>query len=274
MRISTYCNSIARQGSALITALIFAVALGVMVTSILKLATGESELADESFLRNTLVNLNEAGAEEALWSVNKQDWTGWDDLGTYRGRLITGLNLGNGNQGTVHVLVENFNIMPIVYTKAAIGLIASGLTLGGSVSKQVRMELANRTLFANGLTAKETLTINGGSAIVDSYQSSAGPPDPLLNRRDKGTVATVSIEFEDLDAGNSEIYGYVATGGGAPAFGPNAKVYSEDWAPGDPLVDPSRVTTDFTAEFPDIDPPCFVTDREGRYRSRYRLSDR
>ena len=227
MRKGSIANFDSRGGSTILIALIFAVVIGVLVISYSRLSIGEYIQADKTFMYNALLNLNEAGSEEAIWAISKNDWTGFTEEGggAYKVKTVTNLNLGNGKTGTVNILVENWTTMPIIFTGAS-----ATLNDGSKISKQIRMELENRTLFANGLTAKDRLRITGGSASIDSYDSAAGGRDATTNRKDNGSIGTLSVEFENLDAGNAEVYGYVATGGGAPAFGPSAKVYGTGWA--------------------------------------------
>ncbi len=239
------------SGSVLLVAVIFAAILGVLVTSYLNLAMGEYEQADASFMHNALVNLTEAGTDEAIWSIQRQDWTGWVDLGTYMGKSLTGFDLGSGKMGTVRILVQNYDSTPVIYTEGS----ASGYNTDRTIPRQIRVGLVNRSPFANGLSAKEDVTVDQGTASIDSYDSSAGPPDPFFNRNDNGSMVSVSVVFNDPASADSSIYGYVATAGTPPPLGSAGMIYGPNWMPGDPMVDPSRLTYDYTGEFSDVDPP-------------------
>ena len=246
------------KGSIVLVALIFSAVISTLVGTYLKLVVGEYQRADSTFMYNALINLAEAGAEEAMWSITNDDWSDWEDGGTYKIQQVSNVSLGTGTSGEYSVMVENPSGDPIIYVEAI-----AGLKDGRIIRKQIKLELIPRSFFANGLVAKEVLQVNGGAATIDSYDSNAGSPDPTLNRNDLARVGTVSVQFEDLDAGNSDIYGYVATGGGSPAFGPNAKVYGSDWNNGDPNIDPTRVTLDFTADLPPVDPPTMGVGARG-----------
>ena len=243
-----------KEGAIIIVALFFATAVGLMVGSYLRLASNELKLSTRAFLSNAAFNLAEAAAEEAIWSFTKEDWSSWDEYGTYATKEVTNFQIGSDKEGSFRVVVENYNSGSLLPpTILAEGKVRSAT--GMESVRQLEISLGNRSLFANAMTSKSEVTISGGAAAIDSYDSAVGQWDPNTNRKDKGTVGTLSMEFGDLDAGNSDIYGYVATGGGIPVFGPNAKVYGEGWNPGDPLVDPDRIALDFTADFPDVDPP-------------------
>lgn len=238
------------RGSVLIIAIILALGIFIITGTYLNLATKDLTHSDNASLYNSLLNLGEGGAEDAVWALHENDWTGWSESSGKKVKRASNIDLGGGKSAVVSVMVEDWSALPSIYVE--------GKTFrknGGKLVKQIRMDLAYRSLFFNGLTAKEALTISGGAAIIDSYDPGNGLWNATTNRGDKGTVGTLSIGFEDLDAGNSEIYGYVATGGGTPAFGSNAKVYGSDWTSGDPEVDTDRVRQDFNGNFPVIPPP-------------------
>ena len=122
---------------------------------------------------------------------------------------------------------------------------------------QIEIVLTFRSLFANGLTAKDTLNITGAAATVDSYDSSLSPgyPDATTNRGDGGTLGSITFESDitGVDIGNSDIYGYLTTGGSSIDFG-NGSVTGED-TPSGVTVDPDRVSYDFDIDLPDVDAP-------------------
>jgi len=102
--------------------------------------------------------------------------------------------------------VEDYDSLPI--------LVSEGRTVepnGSEIFKQVRVDMETRSLFANGLTAKDTINFNGNSVSVDAYDSTLGPWNSTLNRDDEGSVASISVENGALDVGNGDIWGYLAT---------------------------------------------------------------
>ncbi len=243
------------RGSALVAAVIFALLAGALVGSFLKLSTNEYRSASSAFYYNSLLNLAEAGAEEAAWRLNNDDWDTWDEKNAlHQVKQYTDLNIGPYVAGDISVLAINYDSdTPTLIVEGKTQLPSSR-----SILKQIEIELSKRSLFANGLTAKDTLTFSGGVAKVDSYDSGDGDYDSFFNRNDNGSIASMSVIIDAVDVANAEIYGYVATGGADPSVGPNGKIYGAD-TPEETDVDLNRISTDFYAEFKDVDAPTLVS---------------
>tara|TARA_B110000037_G_scaffold222664_1_gene298645 strand:+ start:39763 stop:40377 length:615 start_codon:yes stop_codon:yes gene_type:complete len=127
--------------------------------------------------------------------------------------------------------------------------------MGSEVSNQIRIDLSSGGLFANGLTTRDGVRMNGNKIAVDSYKSSDGAYHATNNRNDNGSVASVNVAVDAVNLQNADVYGYVATGGSSPLVGNNGSVTGAD-TPGGVSVDPNRVSTDFYAEFPPISAPA------------------
>lgn len=237
-----------KKGSVLLIATLFSAFVAALVAIFLKLALGELKLADSSYMHNALLNLCEGGAEQAAWCLNADDWSGWTKSGEYTVRRETEIGLGNGKQGQVTMIVFLPDTFPIIFAEARVNL-PNGRTL----QKQVRMELLFRSPFANGMTAKDGIRFVGGNAYVDSFHSALGPYYSAT-RRDNGSVGSVSVGTDSVDIGNAEIFGFAATGGADPAVGSQGRIVGFDTPPG-VKIDSNRVSTDFYAEFPNVDAP-------------------
>ncbi len=403
-------------GASIIVAIFFAAAIGLMVSSFLLLTNSEYKMSTRALLSNSSLNLAEAGAEEALWALNNNDWSTWTEAGNYVSKKVSNFDLGSGRSGNFSVVVEDYATTPSVYVEGRVQT-----PTGIESYRQLKIELTGRSLFPNGMVAITQLTLGGnggdtdgdgiedsldkdkdgdgiddkddndddgdgipddvekdsdsdgfsdaadddddgnginddletdsdgdgmmdfddddddndgiadsddddddGNGIpdndendsdndgcvdsmdkdddndgiddefdddddndgdkdkdddddsgesgiqsgcaeaaasggssnmkLDSYDSSAGAYDSFLNRSDNISVASPSAAAGSVDISNAEVYGYVATGGGAPAMGSSAKVQGADTPPGTD-VDPNRVASDFTSDFPDIPPP-------------------
>jgi len=237
-----------KAGSALITAMIFSTVVAGLTASYLYLSTSEYKLASRSFFMNAGFNLAEGGLELALDALNDDDFSGWtpgaDDEGDiYYKREFDDYNLGGNASGKVKVLILKAETSaPAIY--------AEGVASRGDhyeIRKQMHIDARSGYFpFKNGFNSKEGIVLSGNNVTFDSYDSRDGPYGPG-NKNSEVTVSTVSIDVDAVDVGNADIYGYVATGGAPPDVGPNGSV--TDYAnPG--VVDESRVTTDFYAEFP------------------------
>ena len=235
-------------GAFIIVAIFFAAAIGLMISSFLMMTNSEYKMSARAMLSNSSLTLAEAGAEEAFWALNNDDWSSWTESGNYAFKRVSDFDLGSNKTGNFSVVVEDYLANPTILVEGRVQP-----TIGAESFRQLRIELSGRSLFANGMVSKNTLTLASGVKL-DSYDSSKGPYDPFLNRNDKISIASPSTTDGAINVKNAEIYGYVGTGGGVPTFGSGSMVYGVNTPP-EILIDPDRVTNDFTADFPNMSPP-------------------
>ena len=234
-------------------AIIFGGILTVIVASFLGLANQEAKMADRSFLLNVLLNLAEGGADDAIWSINQEDWSDWTVVngGADRFRRYTNLDLGNGKIGEISILVVDFDARePTIFVEGS-----SNYLGGQNLVKQLMLSTGGRALAAGGMISKDKLSFSG-QICADSYNSQEGPYDEFLNRGDKSTVGSVSTAADavDLSSNQIDIYGQVGTGAYEPIHKEGTRVYGED-TPDGVNWDTDRVHTDFEMEFPDVEVP-------------------
>ncbi len=259
-----YGRHIKRRGSALTMAIFVTVILSLLMGSYLRLANSEVKMAQRSYLKQACVGYTEAVAENAIfmllnghdgnWTVYDADVDGDIDM-AYRQFTNIGYPIGGGNysllkgiDGEGYVVLDSIETSPTMRVEGRISDVFGNVSI-----MQMQMQLKRRSLFANAMTAKDTITFAGGVASVDSYDSSVGPYNPA-NPNDNGGVGSISVTTDAVSTSNSDIYGYVATGGAAPNIGPTGKVWGKDTPPG-VTVDPNRISTDFFTSFEDIDDP-------------------
>jgi len=257
-----------KQGSALLTALIFAVIIGIASVSYLKLASSEYRASVRASLYASSLNLAETGVEMAVESLNDGDV----DTSTWKKTHENYLQDG-GMQGDVAVVVfDATSLQPTVFAEGVV----KGHP-GGDVVKQVRVELKNGIMpFEKGFSARDGITFSGNNVLLDSWNSLYGPYDTLLpltyvdlegnvqrvpsdfgvggvNKNDDIFVASDRIETENggtaIDAGNADVYGYITVSPDSVVdIGPQGKVTTYD----DGSHDDTRVLSDFYADFPPI----------------------
>lgn len=246
-----------RQGSAMLTTVIFSFLVVTLMGSYLYLSSGEYRLATRSFLSNASFNLAEGGLDLALDALRTKSSSGWtkntDGSGRkYWARVYDDYDLGGNIVGEIKIVILNpGSKTPEIYSEG----IAKG-HLAGDVKKQLYAHTVSGFMpFKNGFNSKEGIVLKGSNVIFDSYDSRNGPYGPG-NRNSEISVSTISVEVDAIDIGNASVYGYVATGGAMPNVGPKGSItnYAN---PG--KVDDSRVTTDYYAEFPNIDPPALIS---------------
>lgn len=256
----------AERGTVLVVALIFMALLALGLTSYLNLNLQNSRLSHRSYQQNAGFHLAEAGAEEALWSFNRAHagaadaWDGWTPQGGAALRKFEGFDFGANLTGSVKVYVTTTNpangARPVVVAESTLQAPNQPAS-----SRMLEVTLGRRSYFSQGIVAKDKLTFAGAVSSVDSWNSDpdndpATAPVPYSAdvRKDGGSIATASVENTAVLVNNANIWGTVATGGGAPKVGVNGSVRGAD-TPEGVRIDPARVTTDFAADFPVIAAP-------------------
>jgi hypothetical protein len=247
--------------------MILTLAMSISLVSFLKLGQTNLNISNRAFYANATMNLAESGLEQAMWSIGKavegdaSAWTGWTTSGNAAWRNFTGFSFDANSTGNVRVYVRNYNLAaaPIVVARAAITP-----ATGAAIEKWVMVSLFQRSLFANGLVAKNSLTFSGGNANVDSYDSRLGLYNANLgggtyNRYDRGSAGSASVSVSSFTLSNSSIWGNVSIGTSdytGLSVGPNGLV--GDFSATAGTVDYSRVNTDFTTSFDDVTAPPTV----------------
>lgn len=260
------------RGAVLIVALLIMAVLALGLTSYLALNVNSARQAQRGFQQAAAFNLAEAGAEEALWSFNQANagaadaWAGWTVLDPAARRTFGGFDFASAS-GSVRVYVDHH--APTGRSRPTVVALATLSAPGvGEVTKMIEVSLRRRSRFSAGLMAKEAVVFSGTRASVDSWNSDpdndpATAPVPYSSRvrNDRGSVASVAVGTRAVLVNQADVWGYVYTGGAQPDVGRNGSIAGRD-TPADVSVDPARVTTDFTATFPDVAAPVDGTPIE------------
>jgi len=255
-----------RRGSVLIVALLLSALIAVGLASYINLNLTSARLARGTFTHYAALNLTEAGTEEALWAFNRiagghtDGWNGWSNDGSAAWKRFSGFDFGANTTGFVKVYVTSYNppagVIPKIVALASVNPPGQGV-----VSKMLELTLRRRSYFSGGLVAKNSVTFNGAQASVDSWNS-----DPDNNsttapvaysssvRADHGSVFSTAVDNTAALIKQANIWGYVSTGGSQPQVGTNGTILGAN-SPVGMAVDPSRVSTDFNADFAAITAP-------------------
>lgn len=246
MKTAPILSQGSHRGSVVIAVLLMALIIVSTVTIYLRSAVQEMKFSERTFALQQSINLAEMGAESAINSLNNDDWSAWQELATdqyYKSFTPT---------GSTDIIYTFVNM-----TDPTNVWIATGSEVDVSndvVSKQLYIRLGYRSMFANGLTAKNQIMMNGNQIDIDSYNSANGPYNVTTNRNDGGSVASVSVAVNTVLIDNADILGYVSTGGSNPRVGPNGSIRGFG-SPSGTKIDASRVSKDFYADFPGITTP-------------------
>ncbi|HSH93269.1 MAG TPA: PilX N-terminal domain-containing pilus assembly protein [Roseimicrobium sp.] len=261
-----------QRGSVLIVAMLITAMLALVLASYFNLSLTSSRQTRRTFDRNTAFNLAEAGVEEAVWSYNQtlagstDAWRLWDTDGMAAWRRFNDFTLTSGSTGSVKVYASNTN--PSGSTRPSI--IAESTVETNTIGTAIQMlevTLRRRSFFSNGLTARRTLAFKGTNTSFDSWDSdpdrnpATAPVDySTANRTDVNGIASASLDTGAVLVNQASIYGYVSTGGQQPKVGTDGLIGPFGTAPG--TINPARVATDFTANF-----PVFPSPSDGTYVS-------
>lgn len=256
----------AQRGAVLIVTLLLLALIALGLGSFLALNLSTSRLARQSFQQNAAFNLAEAGAEEALWSFNQANahapdaWTGWTSASPAAWRKFSDFEYGGNTNGSVKVYVSNTS--PTGREKPTV-IALSTVSAPGTPpnTRMLEVTLKRRSYFATGLVAKDGITFAGARTSVDSWNSdpdndpaTAAVPYGAASRHDGGSIATLSLQSTAMLINSASIWGSVSTGGAAPQVGPSGSIRGAD-TPADVQIDPARVSTDFTADLPNVTAP-------------------
>lgn len=259
-----------QRGSVLIVAMLITAMLALVLASYFNLSLTSSRQTRRTFDRNAAFHLAEAGVEEAVWSYNQalagstEAWRLWDTDGIAAWRRFNDFTLTPGSTGSVKVYASNTS--PSGSTRPSIiaeSTVETNST--GTATQMIEVTLRRRSFFSNGLTARRTLAFKGTNTSFDSWDSdpdrnpATAPVDyGITNRKDVNGIASASLDTGAVLVKQASIYGYVSTGGKQPIVGTDGLIGPFGSAPG--TINPDRVATDFTANF-----PVFPSPADGTY---------
>ena len=248
-----------RRGSILIVVISISALMFISMGSFLNLASQQLKTTNKAFFYNACLDLAESGIEDAIWTLNFNNFSGWNLIDGEYTKKISNFNIDSTSTAEAFVVIQNPGSSPKVISEGRV-IFANGQ----KITKQIMIELAPRSMFPNGLTAKNSITFSGGNVAVDAYDSNTTTLSG--NRIDRGTVATQSALNDIISISNASIFGYISTGGSDPDIGPNGKVYGADRIDevevtndSNFYIDESRITRDFSAYLADVNIPTGMT---------------
>lgn len=259
----------AERGSLLIVAMILTAVIGISLASYIRLGRTSLTISNRALYHNAAMNLAENGLEEAMYSVNRlvedptYSWTGdgWTEVGANARRKWTGVAFDQNATGEVRVFVTGFAgpAGPRVRARSLVTL-GGGAAAGAPIEKWVEVQLRKTSKFANGLVAKDSILFKGNNASVNSWNSDPdnNPGTPAIAysdavKNDSGSIGSISVSVEAVLVNNADIWGYASTGGAQPTVGTQGLIGPFGTTAG--TVDPTHVSTDFSAGFEPVAQP-------------------
>ena len=273
-----------KRGSIMIATLLMAIVTGALVGLYLRTVAREVEESYYSRMSFQAVNLAESSLEYVMSSLINKNWNGWTKMskGYYRENFDSYINYTyNGEENRARVYVEpNWATNPDRALAVAEGTIT--LRNKRKVTKQVMVEIGMSTggFWGNGITGRRGLNFGGNKQTVDSFSSAGftgGNIQTYYNSlatttilghtlvNGNGSVASLSVEIQDISVGNADIYGSISTGASqstaniSSVVGPNGSIYNQKTKLSDPTfngrIDTAFVAYDFYSSLPSVTVP-------------------
>ena len=245
-------------GSVLMIVLFTSMAIGIVLASVLTLVSSRYKLSLRSLGWNAALPVAEAGLEEALSHLhtdsNNPTANGWTAT-TMSGHPVHTKTRFLPDGSYYYVAIHKASSTnPVVYSS---GFTPSPLEANQYISRLIEVDASNPwNLFTKAIAATGSITLNGTTPEVDSFDSRIGGYDTTTNRHANGGLATDSMASGAIAIGNGNVYGTVATGpGGTVALGPNGSVGDEAWHAGYDGVQPGWTNDTMNVAFPTNAPP-------------------
>lgn len=261
-----------QRGSALLVTLLIITAVMFVLGSYLNVVQQNLRASNRSYHATAAMNVAEAGLEEAMWSMsqmrkgNGTAFKDWTIKGTTAYGTFSGFQLGTTTADEVKVFISDYTLAtsstPTIVARATLRM----ATESAPIEKWVEVKLKRSPSAPRGLVSKYTISFSGQNATVDSWNSD---PDkdpttaPLAygdaTKNDRGFVGSpYKFKLDTVNISNANIWGFVATYNDSDLennVGPNGFIKGDD-TPDDVKIDPTRVSTDFSADLPDIPAPA------------------
>jgi hypothetical protein len=231
-----------QRGAALLAAMCFASVLALSLGSYMTLCSRTLALSTRTMQGTHSVELAEAGMEDALWALNKNDWSAWTLTGTTATRTISGFTFDGGITGTVSIRVTSYN-----GTAGARSVTVTGTATqpnGTSVSRTLTSSSAEAPLFVNAISATDGIVSFSSGGTVDSYDSAVGtyasqtPSFSAIISSDAAAPTSATIQLT-----NAVVKGYAASRySGGPSYSTSAKLIGPS-TPGTTRIDTSRISS-------------------------------
>lgn len=230
------------RGSALLAALCFSTVLIISIASYIALCTRTLELSSREMHGNRCAELGDIGIEDALWTLNRNNWSGWSVSGTTATKTITGFNFENGATGEVRLTITNYDGSAGTRQVTVNGIVH--VPNSPDVSRTVTSTSMKAPLFVNAIAATNGTVSFSSGGLADSYDSALGSyasqtptySAVVASEADASTSANIILT-------NARIKGYVASQySGGPSVSTSGRVFGPDTA-ATTKVDASRIVS-------------------------------
>lgn len=230
------------RGAALLAALCFAAVLTISLGSYMTLCYRELALSSRTMQGTRAVELAETGMEDALWALNKNDWSTWTITGTTATKTISGITFDGGVTGSISLRVTSYDGSAGTRTVTVTGTTTTAS--GEQVSRTLTSSSARAPLFLNAVAGTNGTVSFASGGTIDSYDSAVG----TYASQTPGYSAVVASEASATSSAtvtltNAQIKGYVASRyAGGPSYSTSAKLLGPT-TPVTTRIDTARVSS-------------------------------
>lgn len=246
----------------MLAALCFATVLALVAGSYITVCYRTLEMSTRTAQDTRSIELAELGMEDALWALNKNEWSGWTITGTTATKTISSLTFDGGATGSVSLKVTNFDGSTGTRTVTVSG--TSEDSNGTSTTRTLTSSSSKAPLFVNAVSGVTGRVRFKSAGSADSYNSTQGE----YSSQTPGFSAIISSGYPagstaGVQLTNAQIKGYVATLGGTPSYSAGAKLLG----PKTPLttkIDTSRISSSpYQPQFEEVVPTGAGTSLSG-----------
>lgn len=231
----------ARRGSAMLSAMCFTIVLAVALGGYITVCYRTLEMSSRSLQGTRGIELAEIGMEEALWALNKNDWSTWTIVGTTATKTMCGFTYDNGVTGSIALTVTNFSGASGTRTVTVTG--TTTLANGEEISRTVTSTSSRAPLFVNAVAATTGRVRFRSGGAVDSYDSRLGDyPAQTPGHSAIISSSSTSTSSETVQLTNAQVKGYVATLSTGPSYSSSARLTGPT-TPATTKIDTSRIST-------------------------------
>jgi hypothetical protein len=199
------------------------------------------------------VELAESGMEDALWALNRDDWSGWTLSGNTATKISGGFSFDGGVTGSITVKVVGYDGSLPKRTVTATGTTTQ--TDGTTQTRTLTSTSERASLLTNAVAATTSRVRFRSAGIVDSYDSTLGdystqtPGFSAVISSGSTTTSSATVQLT-----NAQIKGYVATLSTGPSFSTSARLLGPS-TPATTKIDTSRISTSpYQATFDEVVP--------------------
>lgn len=229
------------RGAALLAALCFATVLAISLGSYMTVCYRTLALSSRTVQGTRAIELAESGMEDALWALNKNDWSAWTITGSTATRTISGFNFDGGVTGTISLMVTSYDGSAGTRTVSVTGTTTQ--PDGSTISRRLTSTSARAPLFINAVSGTTGRVRFRSAGSADSYDSSLG----TYASQTPGYTAIIasgstSTSSATVQLTNAQIKGYVSTLSTGPSYSTSGKLIGPT-TPVTTKIDPTRITT-------------------------------